>query len=49
MHALRVNTQLVSLTLPLNRDARANTRQVEMCTYMAGTGGLVVCFGGSVS
>ena len=35
MQALRTNTQLVSLTLPLNRNARANTRQVEMCTCLA--------------
>ena len=34
MQALRTNTQLVSLTLPLNRNARANTRQVEMCTCL---------------
>ena len=35
MQALRTNTQQVSLTLPLNRNARANTRQVEMCTCLA--------------
>ena len=34
MQALRTNTQLLSLTLPLNRNARANTRQVEMCTCL---------------